>query len=79
MNERLISIHAQETDGAHGSDVSASLRRVSQLEARIVSARPISGARLLRLLQSAEVSIAGITMAEIEYASYLAGLADKVR
>lgn len=59
--------------------MAGSLYRVAMLHNMIVQARPISGARLLRLLQKAEVEIEGITMPEIEYASYLAGMADRER
>ena len=79
MNERTVAVYLHESDGAHGADMSGSLRRVSRCVTLIVSHRPISGARLLRLLQRAEVEIEGIAMPEIEYASYLAGMADRIR
>lgn len=79
MNERNVSIYLHESDGPHGADMGASLRRVARCVTLVVAHRPISGAKLLRLLQRAEVEIEGITMPEIEYASYLAGMADRVR
>lgn len=66
-------------NGPHGADVAGSLARVAMLHNMIIQARPISGARLLRLLQRSEVEIEGITLPEIEYASYLAGMAERER
>lgn len=79
MDKRNISVTVNTVNGGHHLDIVGSLHRIAECHNMIIAERPISGAKLLRVLQRAEATIDGITLAEIEYASYLAGMAETVR
>lgn len=79
MDTRKVSLDVYATNGPHAADMVGSLCRVAQCVNLIVAARPVNPDKLLRLLVRAEIEIDGITMPEIEYASYLAGMADRTR
>lgn len=80
MNDiRSYTVSIAVVDGPHGADVSASLRRVAECVTRLVHGRPYPGPKLLRMLQRLEVEVAEVTLAEIEYSAYLAGLGEAKR
>jgi hypothetical protein len=79
METRNISINVDVINGPHGADVAGSLSRIAECVNLIVSERPIIRAKLLSLLVRSEIEINGITMPEIEYAAYLAGMAERTR
>lgn len=80
MNDiRSYTVSITVVDGPHGADVSASLRRMAECVTRLVHGRPYYGLKLLRMFQRLEVEVKDVTISEIEYASYLAGLGEAKR
>jgi hypothetical protein len=62
-------------DGAHGLQVSAAMRRVGELCGRIAAGAGQDWYSLGRAIADAESAVEGTNYAEVEFASYLAGLA----
>ena len=71
-HEAIITLAAADIE--HAQEIKAAMDRVNQVMIRIVAANPQTWYGLGKAIKNAEDMIPGVSYAEVEFASYLAGL-----
>lgn len=76
---RKYHIEILIANGGHGADISAALNRVASAVGIIGLANPDDLLEVLEQVHDSHENILGITMVELEFAAYLAGMAYRRR